>query len=278
MDKEDQKKSAAAEKARLKAEYQKIMNEQFISKRDAKKMEGSTFSSSSSSSVSKDSTKRKRDETKVEGTLEMGIILKVKKFNDDDWYEGIVTNIVRSGVGEIVKIAVKYEDGEEEVCDWPDDDIVIVGRELVGEKKAKNEVAKVRNKLDERVFSCGKSGCDYVAKKSHHLKTHKALIHNIDVKYYPCNINGCKYEAKLAGSVKKHKANVHDIGVVYYPCSVKGCRYIAKQTSYLKSHQAMIHGIDVVYYPCNVRGCDYEAKISSSVKRHKAMIHGIVII
>ena len=52
MVKEDQKKSAATEKARLKAEHRKIMNEQSTSIRDKEEVKGSTSSSSSSSSGS----------------------------------------------------------------------------------------------------------------------------------------------------------------------------------------------------------------------------------
>ena len=63
MEKEDQKKSAAMEKARLKAEYKKIMNEKHTSTRNQKEgVKGSTSSSSSSSSASYDSTKRKNEE------------------------------------------------------------------------------------------------------------------------------------------------------------------------------------------------------------------------
>jgi len=63
-------------------------------------------------------------------------------------------------------------------CYWPDNDIVIVGRELVEEKKAKkvksggsviNEIGGIgvgiaRNNLVERMFSCGEPGCEYEIK------------------------------------------------------------------------------------------------------------------
>jgi len=63
-------------------------------------------------------------------------------------------------------------------CYWPDNDIVIVGRELVEEKKAKkvksggsviNEIGGIgvgiaRNNLVERMFSCREPGCEYEIK------------------------------------------------------------------------------------------------------------------
>jgi len=71
-----------------------------------------------------------------------------------------------SGVGPI--------DGDEEECNWPDIDIAVVGRgkEMVGGKRTKkggsgiNEiggigVGMVREKLSERMFSCGEPGCEY---------------------------------------------------------------------------------------------------------------------
>ena len=128
MVKEDQKKSAATEKARLKAEHRKIMNEQSTSIRDKEEAKGSTSSSSSSSSVSNDSTKRKRDSKSEGGDVEVGMRVK-SKFGDGYCYEGCVTNVKREkgGGGEVYKISIQYDDGDEEECTWPDEDIVVVG-------------------------------------------------------------------------------------------------------------------------------------------------------
>ena len=137
MDKEDKRKSLAAEKARLKAEYKKIMNEHNEnSTKDKKRANVSSSSSTSSSSASKVSndSKRKRDVKEKEEFIELGMRVKVK-FGDGDYYEGSVAKVKRGKGGEIVKIGVEYDDGDEEECKWPDNDVVIVGRELVGEKK-----------------------------------------------------------------------------------------------------------------------------------------------
>ena len=72
-----------------------------------------------------------------------------------------------SGVGPI--------DDDEEECNWSDIDIDVVGRdkEMVGGKeKTKKDgsgineiggigVGMVREKLSERMFSCGEPGCEY---------------------------------------------------------------------------------------------------------------------
>ena len=99
MDKDEQRKSAAAEKARLKAEYKKIRNvHNEDSTKDKKRANVSSSSSSSSSSASKvsnDFTKRKRD---VKEIVEVGMRVKVK-FEDGDYYEGSVTKVNRGKGG-----------------------------------------------------------------------------------------------------------------------------------------------------------------------------------
>ena len=141
MEKEDTRKSAAAEKARLKAEYKKIMNENNEDLTNDKKranVSSSSTSSSSTSKVANDSTKRKRDVKERGEIIEVGMRVKVK-FEDGDNYEGSVTKVKKGKGGEIVKIGVEYDDGDEEECKWPDKDVVIVERELVVEKKTKKK-------------------------------------------------------------------------------------------------------------------------------------------
>ena len=130
------------EKANLKAEYKRIMNEQSNERKEV-------TDSSATSSVS---TKRKRD-GKEKRIIEVGMRVKVK-FEDGEYYEGNVTKVKRGKGGDVVKIGVEYDDGEEEECNWPDDDIVISGRELMGEKKTKKkkrirEIKVVERKLEE---------------------------------------------------------------------------------------------------------------------------------
>ena len=178
MDK-DKRKSAAAEKARLKAEYKKIMNEHNEDSTKDKKRANVSSSSSASSSASKVSndSKRKRDVKEKEEMIDVGVRVKVK-FEDGEFYEGIVTKIKRNRGGEIVKIGVEYDDGDEEECKWPDKDIDIIGRELVEKKTKKKkkergdrsgdngidmiEVERGGIDIDEegtRIFTCGEPVC-----------------------------------------------------------------------------------------------------------------------
>ena len=94
-------------------------------------------------------------------------------------------------------------------CDWPDNDIVIVGRELVEEKKAKkvksggsviNEIGGIgvgiaRNNLVERMFSCKSRDANMKSKLPGNLKIHKAHVHAM--------LKGCIYEAKTRSDLKK---------------------------------------------------------------------------
>ena len=55
--------------------------------------------------------------------------------------------------GEIINVGIKYVDGEEEECNWPADDIVIIGRELVREKKSKEEL-RLRQRKKHLKIGC----------------------------------------------------------------------------------------------------------------------------
>ena len=283
------------EKARLKAEYKEIMNETYEnSTRDKRGDKASSFSSSSSSSDTNTNvlTKRKKD-LKEEGELmDVGVRVKVK-CNGGDLYEGEVIKVKRDKGGNVIKIAVKYDDGDEEECRWPDDDVVVVERELVGEKKNKKkkkdgeaesdgkEMGKIGVERGEvyidgegtKMFSCREPGCEYFC----NLKRHKTGFHEIDATYYPCAIKGCDYKAKQASSLTTHKANVHDLDVTFYLCGADDCDYKAKEAGNLKSHKAAVHDIDVTYYFCDTNGCEYKAKKASNVKKHKAIVHDIDI-
>ena len=309
MDKEHdmKKKNIAMEKARLKAEYKRIMNERQPANsgkgvgKEGKEGKGITTSSSSSSSlssssssssVSNKSTKRKRELKGKNEDIEAGMRVK-SRFDSGDSYEGSVTNIKRGKGGGVSKISIQYDDGDEEECSWPEDDIVIIGRrEVVGENGATSVMngrgdegggkgernieveIEVSEEKGVKMFTCGENGCEYKSKWKHHLKNHKANIHYIDVVFYPCNAKGCIYESRQVSALKAHKANIHDIDVVYFSCSK--CDYAAKNAAHLKRHKATIHDIDVVYYPCSK--CDYEAKEAGALKKHKAMIHDIDVV
>ena len=222
------------EKARLKAEYKEIMNETYEnSTRDKRGDKASSFSSSSSSSDTNTNvlTKRKKD-LKEEGELmDVGVRVKVK-CNGGDLYEGEVIKVKRDKGGNVIKIAVKYDDGDEEECRWPDNDIVIVENEkLVGKKKTKKtkkdgEDKSGGSKLDKigvergevyidkegrRMFSCREPGCEYFSKDSGNLKRHRTNFHDIDATYYLCGVDKCDYKAKEAVGVRRHKARIHGI-------------------------------------------------------------------
>ena len=105
------------------------------------------------------------------------------KFDCGDWYEERVRRMSggrKEGrftilVSSMTMVMKRNAIGQ---CDWPDNDIVIVGRELVEEKKAKKVksggsvikeiggigVGIARNNLVERMFSYGEPGCQYEIK------------------------------------------------------------------------------------------------------------------
>ena len=81
------------------------------------------------------------------------------------------------------------------------------GTEKLGKKKKDRNGSGV--KPDSWKFSCEEKECNYTATSSSHVKTHKAMVHDIDAVWFSCGVNGCKYKAKVKSSVKNHKASVH---------------------------------------------------------------------
>ena len=69
--------------------------------------------------------------------MEVGTIVNVK-FDDGEWYTGTVTTVKRRNGSDVHKICIVYEDGGGEECNWPDDDIIVLGKELMPENMVAN--------------------------------------------------------------------------------------------------------------------------------------------
>ena len=79
----------------------------------------------SSSNKAKRKERTAEDKTMVNGDVEDGSRLKVK-FKGGVWYKGSVSSVVKGNGGEVVKVGISYDDGDEEESDWPDEDIVLI--------------------------------------------------------------------------------------------------------------------------------------------------------
>jgi hypothetical protein len=121
---------------------------------------------------------------------------------------------------------------KEEESVWPDEDIVLIHVNEGKERKKKSKSGIDFVEIQGRgMFRCGEGDCQFASKQAHHVKNHKAFIHDIGVTYYYCDEIGCEYKAKVASNVKSHKAAIHDIDVTYYYCDEIGCGYKAKVSS-----------------------------------------------
>ena len=109
------------------------------------------------------------------------------------------------------------------------------------ESKQEKKRQTTKKESGSKIFKCEEEGCSYECKKSGHLKSHKAMIHDIDVVFHFCGINKCEYRAKQAGDLKRHKSSVHDIDVIWYVCDIASCDYKAKQSGTLKRHKDGTH-------------------------------------
>ena len=123
--------------------------------------------------------------------------------------------------------------------------------------------------------TCPQEGCQYMAKRREHIKTHLAHAHDIGVTWHTCPQEGCEYKAKQKGDIKQHLAHIHDVGVTWHACPQEGCQYKAKRRDTIKTHLANIHNIGVTWHACPQEGCQYKAKRRNNIKQHLASIHDI---
>ena len=203
------------EKARLKAEYKRIMNAQPIpnSVKDQKgKMKGSTSSSSSLSSSSASSSSPP--------------ILLLKDVTD---VRGLTLTMSRKELLTLRRVQLYCkEKGCEYSTKWH--------QALKKHKANIHEVGVTWHKCDEK-------HCIYVAKQPGDLKTHKGNVHEIDVTWYPCIVKDCEFRAKSSGNLKKHEAMIHDIDVIWYFCETGKCEFKAKSAGNARQHRRLVHGI-----------------------------------
>mgnify|MGYP003847435219 CR=1 FL=1 len=130
----NKKKEAASEKARLKAEYRKIMNEAG----GTRKVEAEKVSSNNDVLIDTAIEKKAKRKERMEESIDVKVGDRVKaKFDDGDWYEGTVSSVKIGKVGGVVRVEIDYDDNTTETCRWPDKDIVLLGREVEGGKEKK---------------------------------------------------------------------------------------------------------------------------------------------
>ena len=72
------------------------------------------------------------DQTKVSNNsftpddAQIGDRVKVYLHKDETLYEGEIHTLSKVGkFGPLIKVDITYDDGEEEECDWPDEDVII---------------------------------------------------------------------------------------------------------------------------------------------------------
>ena len=168
---------AASEKARLKAEYRKIMNKQ----------------STSTAAATRETYQVRREEIKKIGTYSSSSNIS----NGRDAKNRVL--IARDNFA-----ARKFSFGEQGG----------VYKAKTNAEVRRHKAAA--HDIDVTYFLCGVEDCEYKAKEAGNLKKHKAMAHDVDVTYFLCGVDGCDYKAKQASTLKQHKADVHDVDFTFH--------------------------------------------------------------
>jgi hypothetical protein len=195
---EDIETNKALEKARVKAEYRRIMNEssgERTNKGEVVERRKEKFEHKGGNS-SKGKRKERVDDNLNGYDVKEGDRVKVK-YKDGVWYRGNISSLILGKVGEVVNVGISYDDGEEEESKWPDKDIVIIDSDEGGKEKKK----KVRKN------NIG-SGINVLANKSDKVRNKKVRrievgsgVNEIDVEgegVFYCNEGECEYYSKRA--------------------------------------------------------------------------------
>lgn len=106
-------------------------------------------------------------------------------------------------------------------------------------------------------------------KRSEHIHTHLALVHDIDVTWHECHL--CDKRFKLPLSLRVHLAGVHNIDVTWHDCHI--CSKRCKMACHLRKHLAYMHDIDVTWHDCHL--CDKRCKQAVNLRTHLALVHDI---
>ena len=112
---ENIKTNEAIEKARVKAEYRRIMNEssgERTNKGEVVEQRKEKFEHKGGNS-SKGKRKERVDDNLNGYDVKEGDRVKVK-YKDGVWYKGNIRSLRLGNVGEVVKVGISYDDGEEE--------------------------------------------------------------------------------------------------------------------------------------------------------------------
>jgi hypothetical protein len=81
----------------------------------------------------------------MEENIGIGKRLKTQ-FDDGKYYTGTIRNLKRRKDGQIIKIYIVYDDGNKtEVCDWPDESVILLENNMIVNHDRCNEVQELRN-------------------------------------------------------------------------------------------------------------------------------------
>ena len=72
----------------------------------------------------------------------------------------------------MVKVVIRFDDGEKEERDWPAKDIAVDNDENNDEKKERKRSKIEADAGSPRMFVFGERGCEYESKRNAHVKAH----------------------------------------------------------------------------------------------------------
>ena len=122
----------------------------------------------------------------------------------------------------------------------------------------------VKTHSDEKPYNCPEEGCDYKARRSDHIFTHRIRKHQ-NLKPFLCTTLGCSYSSKQNSDLRRHVRRVHEgSNEKSKVCSI--CERGFNNAGHLQRHMRIHTGEKP--YKCSVPHCTYESTCSAHLRRH----------
>ena len=173
---------------------------------------------------------------------------------------------------------IRYDNGDEEECRWPDKDMRVVNPLALTEEENWDESEEEQEDSVES-GSVEAKKVQKVEKKPKEPKVKaKRKIRTYDfedddpLRTFVCDVEDCTYRAKRLDHLRTHKLMIHTTDAIYFNCAVEGCDYKAKQKGNLNRHSVKRHGLEMSF-DCEAEGCDFKAANGIALKAHRKFVH-----
>ena len=137
----------------------------------------------------------------------------------------------------------------------------------VGDQPKRTKKPILQKRID---YTCGHTGCDFVASYQDELRLHRAT--HADFTPFTCTFDGCNVQSNGQSMFQEH-LNSHT-GLKPYKCFEPGCNYRSARRDTMVDHEKTVHCVETPV-KCFVEGCNAVLKSKYHQQIHCRVKHKI---